>query len=166
MNADPHRNSSVIYMDAIRDLNLIRDDIASFARAASNGAQVPYRARLLQAKEMMSLVSFFNGSWTDAYCAVQRECSAEEKPSAEAVEVNYSKRLIEKLEAIVETAWVRFGDRNGEKAIRATKNAFEAEIAVVAARYVHESLAAYAESYIARLRDRLAEFEVGVLPKP
>ncbi len=166
MDADPHKNTSLIYADAIRDLNLIREDVAASARGASDGEKLPYRARLLQAKQMMSLVSFFNGSWTDAYCAVQRECGAQEEPTAEAVEANYSERLIAKLETTVETAWVSFGGRPGEMAIRATANAFEADIAVETAKMVHESLAAYSEAYIGRLRDRLGELEPSVYPQP
>lgn len=166
MDADPNKNTSVIYADAIRDLNLIREDVAASARAASDGDNLPYRARLLQAKQMMSLVSFFNGSWPDAYCAVQREYGAQEAPTADAVEASYSQRLIAKLESTLETAWVSFGGRPGEVAIRARHNAFEADIAVETAKMIHECIGPYAETYIGRLRDRLSELTEGVGPKP
>jgi hypothetical protein len=166
MDANPHRNTSAVYEDVVRDLNLIRDNVASSARAASNGDKLQYRARLLQAKQLMGLISHIHGSWTDAYCAVQRECTAPEKPAADAVETVYSERLIAKLEHIVETAWVSFGERPGEVAIRAKEKAFEANVAVVAAEMTHNSLAAYAENYISRIRDGLGELQVTTGPTP
>lgn len=157
MHADPHKNSSAVYKDAVRDLNLIRDEVASSARAASSGDRLPYRARLLQARHLMALVSYMHGSWTDTFCIVQRECVAPEKPTTDAVEALYSERLIAKLENTVETAWVNFGERPGEAAIRAGEKAFEADIAVLAAEMTHQSIVAYCDAYIARLRDRLIE---------
>ncbi|TLX17133.1 hypothetical protein [Rhizobium sp. MHM7A] len=156
MNADPHKNNSAVYQDAVRDLNLIRDDVASLARAASSGDNLPYRARLIQARQLMKLVSYIHGSWTDAFCAVQRDCAAPEKPTTEAVEIVYSERLIAKLENTVETVWVNFGGRSGEAAIRA----FEGDAAVLAAEMIHQSIVAYSDAYIARLSDRLAELRV------
>lgn len=162
MNSNPHKNSSAVYQDAVRDLNLIREDVASLARAASGGDKLPYRARLLQARQLMTLVSFIHGSWTDAFCAVQRDCTAPEKPTTDAVEAVYSERLIAKLESAVETAWLNFGERPGEAGIRAKEKAFEADIAVLAAEMTHQSIVAYCDTYTTRLRDRLADLRLEI----
>jgi hypothetical protein len=157
MHTDPHKNASTVYPDAVIDLNRIRDDVASLARAASTGENVPYRARLLQAQQLMALVSYIHGSWTDAFCAVQRQCAGSEQPTSNAVEAVYSERLISKLENAVETAWVNFGGRSGEDAIREKEKPFEADIAVLAAEMMHQCLAAYCDIYVERLRERVAE---------
>jgi hypothetical protein len=160
MKADPHRNTSVVYQDAVSDLNLIRNDVSSLAREASGGDKLAYRARLLQARQLMTLVSYIHGSWTDAYCAVQRECVAPEKPTEDTVEALYSERLIAKLEDTVETSWINFGERPGEVAIRAKGKTFEANIAVLAAEMTHQSVVGYCDVYINRLRDRVAELRL------
>jgi len=156
MFADPHKNECTIYRDTIRDLNLIRDDVASLARTDSNGGMVLYRARLLQAKLLMALTSIIHGSWTDAFFTVQRY-NVPGKSTTDAVEAVYYKHLISKLENTVEAAWINFGGRSGEDVVRGKEKPVEADIIVLAAEMMHQCIAGYCAVYIERLRERLAE---------
>lgn len=167
MYADPHKNASTIIPDAIHDLNRIRDNVASLAREASSGENVRYLARLFQAQQLIALVSFIHGSWTDAFCVVQRQCKGSERPATDAVETVYSERLISKLESTVEAAWVNFGGRSGEDGIREKEKPLEADIAVLSAEMMHQSIAGFCEVYIERLRERLAAIcNVTAVPTP
>jgi hypothetical protein len=164
MAANPNINSALYIKEIRADLDAIRNHNAEEAFKA-RGDHATHQAMLHHGRSMMMLTRIVNGLWTDTFARLLRENKQE--PSQEALEAAYRDALAATFESHLEKTWLMFGDRAGEREIRATQSSVKANAEAMAAARHHAAIAGFCDHYVTKLRERaqeLSEQEVPVAP--